>query len=207
LVTRPRDPIRALRSTSPQESVKKMRAGIDFKSVMEAVSRRPEGIEVEEKSAWVKISAPNGNKIYVSKRGIVRQIDLSGWGEGLPGTVPPQRDNGRVTAQLDLDKPDAVQRFEELLSEMLSAPSLPQTQGVHESERIETQDETAARSVAAPKRDIAAQIQPLPSRRARGTTPPNERVETARPQAPQQRQTTPARPSVQVRKPQQPSRG
>ena len=66
-----------------------------------------EGLEglkfkVTPKANWVKVEGPNGHRIYIAKTPEVRDIHLSGFGEGMDGTLPLSKPNGSVQAQLDL---------------------------------------------------------------------------------------------------------
>lgn len=67
-------------------------------------------LTVEVKKAWVKVTGPQGQKVYISKTPDVRQVDLSGFAEKeLPDdvpAVPATRYNGAVVAQLDLSVGD-----------------------------------------------------------------------------------------------------
>ncbi len=81
-----------------------VRASVPFTAISSVILANAVGVSIEEKSAWVKVSGPRGNKgprIYIQRKENVRQVDLSGM--GVPeGCVPSDGDNGTVQAHLDL---------------------------------------------------------------------------------------------------------
>lgn len=81
-----------------------VRASVPFTAISSVILANAVGVSIEEKSAWVKVSGPRGNKgprIYIQRKENVRQVDLSGM--GVPeGCVPSDGDNGTVSAHLDL---------------------------------------------------------------------------------------------------------
>lgn len=86
------------------------------------IAARPEGIAVEEKAAWTKLQGPSGQRIYVARTEIVRQVDLSGFGRGFVGTLPLKAPNGQVQAHLDLSHPQALEHFAMLLETLARLP-------------------------------------------------------------------------------------
>ncbi|MFA6159155.1 MAG: hypothetical protein WC763_06050 [Candidatus Paceibacterota bacterium] len=85
----------------------------------------PDALLVEDKSGFKKItSVASGNKVYVQLRDDVREVHLSGWGDGLPGTIPPPKKNGKVFAWLDMNGDDPYAALEALL-EALATQAAP----------------------------------------------------------------------------------
>lgn len=112
-------------NTATKKSSKKpSTGGLDRALFDEAIAGRPEGLTVEEKAAWTKLRGPSGARIYVSKAKRVKQVDLSGFGRGLAGTVKPKVDNGKVEAQLDFrGTPEQVMgRFVSLMEALAAIP-------------------------------------------------------------------------------------
>lgn len=104
-----------------------IRPGVDFERFDEVNRRAPEGVTVGPLSGFIKVEGPGGQRIYVQKAHTVRQVDLSGFGKGLPGTVPLPSPNGRVEAQLDLSDPEAaIKRYEELVALLPTLPKMVQ---------------------------------------------------------------------------------
>lgn len=89
----------------------KKHPSIDRKRVDEtlaaALAAHPDVLRSEDKTGWRKVtSTKSGCKVYIQLRDDVREVHLSGFGEGLPGTVPPPRKNGKVLAHLDMNGSD-----------------------------------------------------------------------------------------------------
>lgn len=85
-----------------------MRTGIKFEAIEAVLNARPSTVKFEDKKNWLKFEGPSGLRLYVAKQKLVRQIDLSGFGKGLPGTIAPTKHNGSVEAHLDLASEDAL---------------------------------------------------------------------------------------------------
>jgi hypothetical protein len=119
----------------------------------------PEGVRWEDKAGWVKLTGTRGCTVYVAKQKVVRHIHLSGFGQGMPGTVPPDRENGRVAAQLDMEDPNAMRYFAQILKALPNiAPTVPDRRG---------QRNTTMPPPSEPANDAGETAKP---RRARSTT-------------------------------------
>lgn len=150
-----------------------MRKGIDFSLVEQVINARPSNVKLEDKKNWLKLEAPNGARVYIAKQKQVRQIDLSGFGKGMYGTIPLQKPNGAVEAHLDLSHERALFHLQQILELMgrneivvtekkRVAPMSASSQPKPEAKRPEAQplaslpaDEKAAR--AARIRAVAAE--------------------------------------------------
>lgn len=110
-------------TTATETSTKRAAKGPALKmaQIAEILARRPEGVTLERKKNWLKVQGKNGAVMYISLKDDVRQIDLSGWGEGVEGTHPPKKPNGNVQAQVDLGRPDAIALLEQLLAQLADA--------------------------------------------------------------------------------------
>lgn len=101
-----------------------MRNGIELSKVMDVVDHRPADVRLDEKRSWLKLSTKNGNVVYIARQKQVRQIDLSGFGRNMKGTIPLQAENGRVQAHLDLsDEASALTTLAAILIVMGSVHS------------------------------------------------------------------------------------
>jgi len=100
-----------------------MRNGIEFSKIWSVITDAPlsvieesavppqckvPGVKIEYKKAWIQLMAKNGNRMYIAKTKMVRQIDLSGFGAGLVGTEKLRAPNGMVQAHLDLSDDRAL---------------------------------------------------------------------------------------------------
>lgn len=114
-----------------------------------ALAAAGDALSVEEKTGWTKVtSKASGNKVYIQNREDVREVHLSGFGAGLPGTVPPPRKNGKVEAHLDLAADDPYANLAAVLSALASqqapvkaapapkAPKEPKARPVSDDERV-----------------------------------------------------------------------
>lgn len=102
--------------------------GIAQELVMEVLSNAPEGISIEDKAAWIKISGPHGDdgpRMYIARQVRIRQVDLSGFGKGFVGTVPLKAPNGRVQAHLDMEHEHALKHLGMLMQLLVSLPATP----------------------------------------------------------------------------------
>jgi hypothetical protein len=106
---------------------KSVRPSVSFTALVAAIKEcRDHGVElaVDEKASWLKISAPNGNRVYIARQDRVKQVDLSGFGSGWEGTTQLERLNGSVQAHLDLtDEAAAVSALKTILSTMGDVPN------------------------------------------------------------------------------------
>lgn len=96
-----------------------------FDRVIAAALRDGYQLTLEEKSGWTKIqgpAGPRGPRVYVPKRETVRQVDLSGFGAGWKGTIPPAAKNGNVQAHIDLEGDDVWGTFADALKLVALAP-------------------------------------------------------------------------------------
>lgn len=77
----------------------------------------PDLLEVEEKTGWTKVTGrESGLKVYIQLREEVREIHLSGFGAGLPGTKEPPKKNGKVLAWIDMEGDDPASALEAALT-------------------------------------------------------------------------------------------
>lgn len=113
-----------------------MRPGISFEKLWNVITEAPvttlaesvvppacrvEGLKIEYKKAWIQIAARNGNRLYIARTPLVRDICLAGFGKEMPGTIPPPRHNGTVEAHLDMtDEAKALEVFTSLVNDLAS---------------------------------------------------------------------------------------
>lgn len=91
-----------------------MRNGLNKTDVDNILNSLPAGVSRSEKAAFTKLEC-NGNRIYVGRATICRDVHLAGFGKGMPGTVAPKTHNGTVQAWLDMDSPDALQNLRQFI--------------------------------------------------------------------------------------------
>lgn len=114
-----------------------VRYGIDrseFTAILDRMTAEGYPLVVDEKAGWVKVfgpAGPNGPRLYIARRDVVRQVDLSGFGadfEQGPGcpVLGPEAKNGSVTGHLNLLHDDVLDNFEMLLMVVAAAaPAAP----------------------------------------------------------------------------------
>lgn len=115
----------ATETTTKKPSSKRSSPGIARERFDAAIAARPSNLSVEDKAAWTKIQGPSGGRIYVSRAKGVKQVDLSGFGAGLPGTVKPKVPNGKVLAQLSFKgtEDEVMARFQGVLEALSALPA------------------------------------------------------------------------------------
>jgi hypothetical protein len=95
--------------------------GIPFEQIEAMLARLPAGLAVSGKAAWVKVTGPNGHRVYIAKQKVARQVDLSMFGRDLKvGIIPSENLNGQVQAHLDMSHPWALSHLEILCHMLLT---------------------------------------------------------------------------------------